>query len=431
MKKTRKKKRGRGLVFFLFFLIIVLLGLGTWQMFNVLSEEKKLAEQEAEETPSPSIVIEETTPDPEPEPVKEVKLMAVGDNLIHTAVWNAGRKDDGSHDRRVLYKHIKKYLKESDLKIINQETILGGDDKGLQDYPLFNTPTEMGDVLVDVGFNVIQHSSNHSLDMGQKGIINCATYWEEKHPEITVLGIYKDPSEQSEITVLEKNGITFALLNYSYSHNALTFSTYAEGYMDMLCAYDENTREIDFDTIHPQVLKDIERAEELADFTIVMPHWGVEYTTTPTDQEYRFAKLMTEAGADLIIGTHPHVCQPVEWVEASNGNKALCYYSLGNFTSAQNGIAQMLGAVASLTIIQDEAGTYIDEESIKAVPVVTHFVYPGWSGSTVVKTTYLLKDYTKELAAKHGLKNAWGITLTTSKLNELAEDIFGEYLSME
>lgn len=428
MKQNKKKKQTQynAALVILVLLLFSIIVFSMYHLYLYISADKE--DTQASSAPVSSITTEKEDTTIE---TKEVTLMAVGDNLIHTAVWNAGRQEDGSFDRTVLYEHIASYLESSDIKIINQETIFGGDDKGLQDYPLFNTPSELGDVLVDVGFNVIQHSSNHSFDMGQNGIINCATYWEEQHPEITVLGIHKDPSEQSEITILEMNGIKFALLNYSYSHNAELFSTYAEGYMNMLCAYDENTREIDFNTLHPQVLEDIQKAEELADFTIVLPHWGVEYTTTPTDSEVKFAKQMTEAGADLIIGTHPHVCQPVEWVEASNGNRALCYYSLGNFTSAQNGVAQMLGGLASLTIIQDETGTYIEEESIKAIPLVTHFIYPGWSGSTVVETTYLLKDYTEDLAAKHGLKNAWSIPLTTTELNTLAKDIFGEYLSME
>lgn len=362
---------------------------------------------------------------------KEVSLMAVGDNIGHTGVFQAGRKSDGSNDYSVLYNNITTYLDNCDLKIINQETIFGGDDKKYQTYPLFNTPSAIGTAQVEAGFNVIQHASNHALDMGQNGLLNCVNFWKTKHPDTMMIGIYETEEEQNEIPLMEINGITFALLNYTYSHNATTFSKYAEGHLNMLCAYDVSSRVIDFDTIHPKVIEDIKKAEELADFTIVLPHWGSEYTTTPTKQEYKFAKLMTEAGADLIIGAHPHVIQPVEWVEADNGNRALCYYSLGNYTSVQDGISQMLGGMANLTIRQDVNGTYIVEDSVKAIPLVTHYVYPTSTGYCIVEGTYLLNDYSASKAASHGIKNAFGKTLTRDKLVNLAEDVFGEFLSWE
>lgn len=437
-RRGRKSKRNRQkriihilLILVFIFLFIDGIIIGSWLFKTHRQSRQQAFSNDLSEDESTIPVSQPITKPVEEEPAKEVKLMAVGDNLIHTAVWQAGLQSDGSHDYTTLYTNISKYLEESDIKIMNQETIFAGDEKGFQDYPSFNSPEAIGHALVSVGFNVIQHASNHSLDMGQSGLLHCVDFWKTEHPEITVLGIYETAEEQEKIPILEMNGITFALLNYTYSHNAETFSTYADGYLNMLCAYDENTRVIDFDTIHPKVLEDIEKAEFLADFTIVLPHWGVEYTMTPTDQEVNFAHQMTKAGADLIIGTHPHVIQPVEWITADNGNKALCYYSLGNYTSAQNGVAQMLGGMANLTIIQDENGTYIDEESIKAIPLVTHFVYPGWTGSTVVDSTYLLKDYTDEQAAEHGLKNAWGITLTREELLSLAENTFGEYLTME
>ena len=437
----RRKKRGRPRVVWVLSGILALLllvdaaAVGSFvidKRRNASKETVYVPEKqgtEAEQEKEPGEVPGGTEPEVPQE--KRATLMAVGDNLIHTAVWQAGVQEDGSHDYTVLYENIAEYLEKTDIRVINQETIFAGDEKGLQDYPLFNSPEAIGHTIAGMGFNVILHASNHSLDMGQNGIVHAAKFWKEEHPEVTMVGIREEADPKPEIPVIDVKGIRIALLNYTYSHNAETFSAYAEGYLNMLCDYDESTRRIDFGTIHPKVLEEIRQAEELADFTIVFPHWGTEYTLTPTDQEVSFAKQMTQAGADLIIGTHPHVPQPVEWISAENGNRALCYYSLGNYTSAQNGIPQMLGMMANLTIVQDQERTYIEEDSIKAIPLVTHFVYPGWTGSTVVESTYLLKDYTDEQAAKHGLKRAWGITLTKKKLMDIAEDTFGEYLSME
>jgi poly-gamma-glutamate synthesis protein (capsule biosynthesis protein) len=370
------------------------------------------------------------TPTPTVEPT-EAKIFACGDDLIHAGVYNSGLQDDGTHDYTFLYDNIASYLEEADLKVINQETILGGDDLGLQSYPLFNSPTAIGDALADVGFNVVLHASNHAYDMGIDGLLNCVSFWRTNHPDVTMLGIHESADEQDEITVVEINGISFALLNYTYSHNWETFSTAAEGHLDMLCAYDEDTREIDYDTINPKVISDIEKAEELADFTIVFPHWGTEYVTSATDQEVNFAKLMTEAGADLIIGTHPHVIQQVEWVSADNGNKALCYYSLGNFTSTQDKWEALMGGLASLTVKKDDTGVYIDEDSIKAIPIVTQYKYPGYNGGAIVTGNYLLKDYTDEQAAAHGVTPRFGVTVSRDKMVELAQSVFGDYFSWE
>ena len=117
----------------------------------------------------------------------------------------------------------------------------------------------------------------------------------------------------------------------------------------MLCDVDESNGRIDFETLNKQVLLDISEAKTLADIVIVCPHWGTEYSTTPSSTQEKFAMQMTEAGADIIIGTHPHVVQPVKWIEATNGNRALCYYSLGNYVSTQKNGQSMLEGMAWIT----------------------------------------------------------------------------------
>ncbi len=362
-------------------------------------------------------------------PPTSATLIAVGDDVVHAGVYNAGLKSDGTHDYSCLFDGISSYISDADIKVINQETILGGDELGLSSYPLFNSPQGIGDAIAGAGFNVVLHASNHAMDMGLNGLTNCLEFWKTNYPDITVLGIYESEEEQDEIPLIEVNDITIALLNYSYSHNSDYFTASAEGHLNMLCAYDPDTRKIDFDTINPKVLEDIEKAEEIADFTIVFPHWGTEYVTGTTKQQTTFAKQMTQAGADLIIGTHPHVIEPVEWVESENDNESLCYYSLGNFTSTQDSVVTLLGGMASLTIVKDETGTYIDPSSVKAVPLVTHYTFPGYTGYSVVDTTYLLRDYTEELAASHGLKNRRGIAVTLDELTGTAQKIFGEFYS--
>jgi hypothetical protein len=194
--------------------------------------------------------------------------------------------------------------------------------------------------------------------------------------------------------------------------------------MDMLCYYDPSSRMIDFTTIHPKVLSDIERAEEIADIVVVAPHWGTEYTTTQSGYQEEFARQMTEAGADIIIGTHPHVVQPVSYVESENGNKSLCYYSLGNYVSTQKQVACMLEGMAVVTLtVTPDGEISINEEETGVIPLVCQYT----QGSVRIENIYFLNDYTEELAKKHGMYTYAGIPLHQEDLVNLSQKVFGEW----
>ena len=319
---------------------------------------------------------EAIVPEPIPEPIPEdktIRLLAVGDNLFHAGVHLTGKQSDGTYDFSFLFETIQPYLDEADIKIINQETILGGNHRGNDGhlgYPLFNSRTEVGDAIAKAGFNVVTHSTNHTADQGLDGLLHCATYWEENHPDVLISGIRSEAADEIEIPTMEIEGVTFAFLNYTYGPNLGSFPSQYEGYMDMLCYYDEKNRMIDFTSINPEVLSDIKRAEELADIVVVCPHWGTEYTTTQSSYQEEFALQMTEAGADLIIGTHPHVVQPVSYVESENGNKSLCYYSLGNYVSTQKQVECMLEGMAVVTYTVTHDGQIsINEEETGVIPL--------------------------------------------------------------
>jgi poly-gamma-glutamate synthesis protein (capsule biosynthesis protein) len=200
----------------------------------------------------------------------------------------------------------------------------------------------------------------------------------------------------------------------------------------MLCAYDENSGKIDFTTLNPQVVEDIQNAQEQADVVIVFPHWGTEYQITPSSYQKQFAEEMTEAGADLIIGTHPHVPQPVEWVESENGNRSLCYYSLGNYVSTQKEELTMLEEMAWVNfhvtenlfgdIVQKDVEISADNTGV--IPLVCQYK----SSSLRFDNVYLLEDYTEELAAKHGIHGFGGVNLKKSNLESYAEEIFGDFI---
>lgn len=353
----------------------------------------------------------------------DITLMALGDNLMHMGIVNTGKQEDGSYDYSFLFEGIREFSDAADIQVINQETILGGNALGFSGFPAFNSPTQVGDAIADAGFNVVLHASNHAADQGLDGIENCAAFWSAEHPEVLMTGIHGS-DETPRIPLLTVKEHTFAILNYTYGPNLEILPKELMGHLNLLCAYDETTGVIDFTSLNPQVISDIREARQLADVVILFPHWGTEYQSVPSSYQRRFAEEMTEAGADLIIGAHPHVPQPVEWVTSENGNRALCYYSLGNYVSTQKTALSMLEEMAWVTFHVTEDGIGIAEEHTGVVPLVCHYK----SGPVRLEQVYLLEDYTEELAARHGIRSYGGVTLRLENLQESAADIFGNWI---
>ena len=405
----------------LLFLFIFLIGCN--------KEEEIITEHRGESEKIQEVSLEETVEEEEyipEEPVFEeydLQLMAVGDNLLHMGIVSTGQQADGSYNFEFLFQGIEEYLNLAEIKIINQETILGGNELGFSGYPLFNSPTEVGDSIEEAGFNVVLHATNHSADKGLDGLLHCVEFWEEKE-DILMVGIDKDSALTYAIPVLELEGLKIAVLNYTYSPNTEIIPKSIQGYLNILCDWDLNTGQIDFTKLNPQVVDDIKRAEEIADFTIVCPHWGTEYATKPSDTQRNFAKQITEAGADLIIGTHPHVLQPVEWIEGTNGESALCFYSLGNYVSTQKDPLNLLEGMAWVTLHVQEDGIFIQRENTGILPLVCQ--YEG--ASPRLEIVYALEDYTEELASKHGIISYGGRAIKLEDLNRWSHEILGDWV---
>ena len=337
-------------------------------------------------------------------PPKEVSLVMVGDNLLHMSLVGNGENPDGSMNFDSLYEELLPYFEDADLSVIVQETVLGGKELGYSGYPLFNSPQEVGDSIAKAGFDIVLHATNHTLDKGAKGVENTLEFW-KKHPDITVLGINESFEEQNSITYIEKNGIKFALLNYTDSTNGIPRPSGKE--------YLVNTVD------EEKIKNDLTIAEENAEFTIVFMHWGTEYALSENQFQQNLATIMCEYGADLIMGSHPHVLEPVKWVETENGNKALVYYSLGNYVSRQKEVNNLLGGLATVKIRREDADhVYIEDSSL--MPIVTHYNVNS-RGFRV----YPLKDYTDELASTHGV-NLYDGKLTVERLRNTVDKGFAE-----
>ena len=378
-----------------------------------------------------------------------ITLMAVGDNLMHNALVRGGLQEGGTYNYDNFYEGIALPLSYADIKVINQETILGGDYLPLQGYPRFNSPTGLGDSLLRSGFNVVLHASNHAADMGQEGLYNCVSYW-RNHPEALMVGINdgmpistnltisedKVPiatsgigsalptgtKSEDSIPILTVKGYRFAILNYTYSPNMEIIPKNIQGHLNILCDWDKNTGAISFTKLNPQVLADIRAAKEVADAVIVFPHWGIEYQTKPSVYQKEWAQAMADAGADLIIGTHPHVCQPIEWLTAEDGSSCLCYYSLGNYVSTQRDPISMLEGLAWVTFTETEHGLEILPDTTGVFPIINQYRYNPLRFDYV----YFLEDYTPEIASKHGIPQWGNGKMDIDQLHEWVSEIFGD-----
>lgn len=360
-----------------------------------------------------NVTEETTTEEPTTPPFQPttINIKMVGDMLMHTGVSDSGLMEDGTYNYDHLFTHVKEDIQSADIAIVNQEVILGGTEMGISGYPTFNAAYEVGDALVNAGFNVVLHATNHTIDKGATGVDNCINYWKTNHPEIGVLGINQTAEDVNNIYVYEQGDIKVAILNYTYGTNGIALPTGREYIVNLL---DEE-----------RIVNDLKKANELADFVIVCPHWGPEYKHEPWNEpgsiydQVGWAQLMADNGADLIIGAHPHVIQPVEWIEGANGNKTLCYWSLGNFVSNQDKAPRMVGAMADITIENNEAGqVYIKDYGV--IPLVTQKLF----GRGAI-TTYKLSDYTEELASQNGiLRNDAAFSLQYCK--DLCRQVFGD-----
>lgn len=341
----------------------------------------------------------------------QVDIIMVGDILLHNGVNDACKDEDGSYDYSALFENTKEEIEAADIAIVNQEVIIGGEELGVTGYPSFNAPYEVADALSDAGFDVICHATNHALDRGKKGIVNCVKFWNDNYPEMEVLGISDNEEDSNEICIIEKNGIKIAILNYTYGTNGIAFPKDMPYAVKLLTnSYKDKIRE------------ELVYAEENADFTVVCPHWGIEYQLDYSKDQKNWAEFLVDNGADLIIGTHPHVIEPVEWVETENGNKGLCYYSLGNFINWTSGRGKnianrMLGGMASVTIDLDDEGAFITDYEVK--PLVSH-LEKGKGGVT----TYFLEDYSEEKAEVNEIKRQDG-SFSYEYLVDLSERVWG------
>lgn len=341
--------------------------------------------------------------------VTTASVIAVGDNLYHQSLIDAGASEDGNWNYDKIYTHITDAIKDADIRMIDQETVFTTDHDSVSSYPSFATPTEVGDAIVKAGFNVVESANNHIDDFGEGFLTDTLNFWKTKYPDVTLLGIHDSQEDADTIKIREVNGIKIAFLDYTYGTNVGGIE--GKDYMiDMI-------RKEKITTM-------IQKAKQQADCIIFVAHWGTEDETMPNEYEKQWAAYLMEQGVNVIIGGHPHVLQPYGRISDGKGNETVVFYSLGNFVSTQQKLEELLGGMAKFTIQKtvENGKTSIQILTPTVEPLVMH--YNSDAGEF---GPYMLSDYTEELASQNGVQKYIGDSVFT--LDNLKKK-FNEIMSM-
>lgn len=266
--------------------------------------------------------------------VNRAKLVAIGDILLHQPVYNDAATPQGTYDFSPMFIQVKPLLESADIAVANQETMIGGKELGLSSYPLFNSPYEIGDALKDAGIDIVTLANNHTMDKGEQAIQNALSYWDQIQMPYT--GAFQSFGDREEIRTMTKNDITFSFLAYSYGTNGMPVpedKPYLINLIDL-----------------PLIQQDVKKAKDLSDVVVVSMHWGNEYESLPNTSQLELARELSKMGVDIIIGHHPHVLQPMDWIERPNGSKTFVMYSLGNFLSSQIGLDRRIGGIGGIEV---------------------------------------------------------------------------------
>ena len=322
----------------------------------------------------------------EPVPVvKTVKMAVVGDIMVHDYQYNESYDPSaGTYDFMHNFQDAKQYFAGNDLVIGNLELTFGGPDRPYSSFPCFNTPDSFLDAVKDAGFNLLTTANNHSMDTGRNGVIRTLDKLDEYG--IEHFGTYRSQEERDQIFYKDVNGIRFAFLSYTYSTNGIPVP---DDYLVNL---------IDEDLM----VSDIREARKHADVVVVMPHMGNEYETYPRDIFVDWADMMFEAGADIVLASHPHVLQKMEYRKVDHGNgvhDGFIIYSLGNFISSQTTPPRNASIILHLTVEQvaDEAPNVTE---VSFVPIWTQF------RNSADENHFVVRSVTERLSLSQAEKDA-------------------------
>lgn len=349
------------------------------------SRELSNAEIQKEETQTKEEKQEEVT-------VKEnskMKMAVIGDIMCHNTQYNdAYQASSGTYDFSYVFDDIKEYISSADLAIGNLETTFAGKERGYSSYPTFNTPEELAGNLKNLGIDVVSTANNHCIDKGYKGIVSTLDYLDSAG--IAHTGTSRSPEEQRTVLVKEINGIKIAFLSFTYGTNGIPIPSGKEYSVNLI---DEEL-----------ILKQIELAKEQnPDIICTSMHWGIEYQTKQNKEQEKLAELLFKNGVDIILGSHPHVLQPMEkrtiTLDDGTTKDGFVIYSLGNFMSGQVKENTKNSIILNLDITKNGETGKITIDKVNYIPI---YMYKSATGTV---RRYKILDIEKSISDYESGKN--------------------------
>ena len=256
----------------------------------------------------------------QPASADKFSILFIGDVMGHDEqIWSAENRENHTYNYDDVFKYIKPVISEADIAIANFEVTLGGPP--YTGYPQFSSPVNLAAACKNAGIDYLVTANNHAADRGKKGIEGTINRLDSLGIPHTGTFLNSFCHDTLSPLIINKNGTSIALLNYTFSTNGIVVP--APVIVNML---DKQV-----------ITKDVNRAkEEKADLVILFLHWGTEYDTIPAKTQTDLAEYFHSIGVDMVIGSHPHVVQRMERkINELSGYEDMVVYSLGNFVSNQ------------------------------------------------------------------------------------------------
>lgn len=392
--KNKKKRLNYKKLFKYIFLLILLIFL-LFKIPSILFAPDNKDKEENSNTQQTATVSKPTT----------IHMSAIGDIMCHlTNIKNAYNPTSKDYDFSNVFKNIKSHTENADITIGNLETTFAGESRGYTGYPTFNTPEVLGKNLKDIGVDVLSTANNHCMDKGYSGLVSTLNFLDEYG--ISHMGTSRNEEEQNKILVKDVNGIKIAFLSFTYGTNGITVPS---------------DKSYSVNLIDKELMKkQIELAKsETVDVICVNMHWGVEYKLKQNSTQEDLADFLFENGVDIILGSHPHVLEPMEkrtiTLDDGTTKDGFVIYSLGNFVSGQIYANTKSTVILDIQITKDSDGK-ISIDSVNYTPV---YLYDKGANSKS-RSRYTLINIEKSIS---DYENGNDSSISKSLYNTLKDEL--------
>lgn len=294
-------------------------------------------------------------------------IVSFGDTLCHKPVYNAAyNKETGSYDFSPMFKYVEKYIKDATISIGNCESPMAGANVGYSGYPTFNAPEHLAVDLQELGIDIMTTANNHTLDKGFSGLSSTLEFLDNNG--IAHVGTARTQEEQDKILIKDLNGIRTAFIAYTYGTNGISIPKDKKFCVNLI------DKEL--------ILKQINQAKkEGAELIVALVHWGIEYQTTENAQQTELANFLIENDVKIILGSHPHVLQPMKMLQVQSNTgeikKGLVIFSQGNFFSNQTRANTRNTAIFNIEVKKDSETGIITVEKASYIPIYVNIKEPG------------------------------------------------------